>query len=211
MAAKRKTWFAILGLLSWQPMSGYDIKKMIEMALSHFWSESYGQLFPTLNRLVEEGLATKKLDDRGGRRIRHVYSITAKGRRDLDAWFAEPTELPRIRDEHKLKFFLSSRRPAADGVRLIEEYRTQQKQRLELYKDSEQLLELAIETDVLPDELVEVLGDGKTQAGPNQNLMFYLTLRHGIRTVEARLAWCDEARAALTNPKLRSKKGEKRS
>jgi DNA-binding PadR family transcriptional regulator len=40
VAAQRKTWFAILGLLDWRPMSGYDIKKLVEMGLSHFWSES---------------------------------------------------------------------------------------------------------------------------------------------------------------------------
>ena len=56
MAARRKTRFAILGLLSWKPMSGYDIKKLIEMGLQYFWQESYEQLYPTLEALVAEGL-----------------------------------------------------------------------------------------------------------------------------------------------------------
>ena len=60
MAKKQKTRSAILGLLSWQPMSGYDIKKLIEMGLRHFWSESYGQIYPTLEQLVKEGFAAKK-------------------------------------------------------------------------------------------------------------------------------------------------------
>ena len=56
MKRANKTQFAVLGLLSWQPMSGYTIKKLIEMGLTQFWSESYGQLYPTLEKLVETGL-----------------------------------------------------------------------------------------------------------------------------------------------------------
>ena len=79
MKTRSKTQFAVLGLLSWQPMSGYDIKKMITMGLSHFWAESYGQLYPTLEKLVKEGLATKSSESTGKRK-RHVFSITDPGR-----------------------------------------------------------------------------------------------------------------------------------
>ena len=44
-------------LLSWKPMSGYDIKKLVDAGLSHFWNENYGQIYPTLESLVKEGLA----------------------------------------------------------------------------------------------------------------------------------------------------------
>ena len=72
MARKARTHYAILGLLCWKPMSGYDIKKMVEVGLSYFWSESYGQIFPTLNRLVDDGLAT-------GGRIIHELGVTRMG------------------------------------------------------------------------------------------------------------------------------------
>jgi hypothetical protein len=38
--------YAILGLLSIEPMSGYDIRANLEESLAHFWSESYGQIYP---------------------------------------------------------------------------------------------------------------------------------------------------------------------
>ena len=78
MARKRKTWFAILGLLRWKPMSGYDIKKLVEMGLSHFWSESYGSLFPTLNALVDEGLATKRNDPKSPRDPPPISAVTSR-------------------------------------------------------------------------------------------------------------------------------------
>ena len=47
--------FAILGVLSLGAMSGYDVKKLIERSIAHFWNESYGQIYPSLNRLAAEG------------------------------------------------------------------------------------------------------------------------------------------------------------
>ena len=88
-ATKSKTPFAILGLLSWQPMSGYDIKKLVDMGLQHFWNESYGQLYPTLDKLVANGLATRSEETSSGGRRRRVYSITAAGRRAFIDWLRE--------------------------------------------------------------------------------------------------------------------------
>ena len=39
-----KSKYAILGMLSIEPMSGYDIKKEVEKSISNFWTESYGQI-----------------------------------------------------------------------------------------------------------------------------------------------------------------------
>ena len=49
---KSKTRFAVLGILSYGPMSGYDIKKFYEQNVAGFWSESYGQIYPILKRLA---------------------------------------------------------------------------------------------------------------------------------------------------------------
>jgi DNA-binding PadR family transcriptional regulator len=43
---KSKTKYPILGLLAEQPMSGYDIKKLVDVRFSFFWNESYGQSIP---------------------------------------------------------------------------------------------------------------------------------------------------------------------
>jgi len=195
MARKRKTWFAILGLLSWYPMSGYDIKKLVEMSLSHFWSESYGSLFPTLNALVSEGFATKRLDPASGARRRQVYTVTPKGRRAYKKWLHEPADPVQMRNELQLKFFLTSRGSIDDSIRLLEEYRAQQAQRYAEFKASEAMLAEAVRTDVMPEEIEPLLG--KTAEHSNELLIFFLTLRHGILAIEARMAWVDEAVQAL--------------
>jgi PadR family transcriptional regulator AphA len=201
MARKRKTWFAILGLLSWKPMSGYDIKRLVEMSLSHFWSESYGNLFPTLNALVAEGLATKRVDPTSGGRRRQEYAITPEGRRAFKKWLREPADHVQMRNELQLKFFLTSRRSIDESIRLLEEYRAQQKQRYAEFKSSEAILAQAVRTDTMPDEVAPLLGQATERS--NELLIFYLTLRHGILAIEARMAWIAEALRALRARKRR--------
>lgn len=200
---QKKTRFAILGLLSWQPLSGYDIKKLIEMGLSHFWSESYGQLYPTLSQLVVQGLATRKTDPTSGKRTRYVFTITAQGRKELRSWLHDPSDLPRMRNEFLLKFFLSGRQPVDESIRLLTEYRDQQQARHELYTASQKILTRAVRLGVLPDEVAHILthdkpaGGGSKAGTSRQALLFLLTLRHGVLAIESRLAWCDEAIKAI--------------
>ena len=85
--------YAILGVLSRRAMSGYDVKKLIERSIAHFWSESYGQIYPSLNRLADEGLAERRRERQRGKPDRHVYSLTSKGRAELLRWLALPARL----------------------------------------------------------------------------------------------------------------------
>jgi PadR family transcriptional regulator AphA len=209
MARKPRTHHAILGLLCWKPMSGYDIKKMVEVALTYFWNESYGQIFPVLNRLVEDGYATKQLDPASGGRRRQVYTVTKAGRKVFEDWLALPSSKPRLRDEMKLKFFLSARSTKADGTRLLEEYLIQQREHLEMLRESELVLEAAIKQEYLPtelDELASTLGWSEKTSGSKTDahelLVFYLTLRSGVLVAEARVAWAEEVMPILKNGKL---------
>ena len=70
----------------------------------------------------------------------------------------------------------------------------QQQTALDEYKQSEKVLRQAIHDGRYPEELEEILEMTKSagQSGTKQCHIFYLTLRHGIRAIEARLAWCDE-------------------
>ncbi|HEY6374740.1 MAG TPA: PadR family transcriptional regulator [Edaphobacter sp.] len=102
---------ALLGLLSLGPMSGYDIRALIPQSIGYFWSESYGQIYPGLKRLAEAGLVEKKTQRQKGKPDRHVYSLTAAGRRRLRDWLRVPVveEVPRV--ELLLKLFFGAHVP----------------------------------------------------------------------------------------------------
>ena len=177
-------------------MSGYDIKKIVDMGLSHFWNENYGQIYPTLDALVAERLATKSVDKSSGQRTRHLYSITPAGVKAFRQWLKQPTDPPITRNELQLKLFLGSQLPKKASLAMIEEYRVQQLSILQEYRKSEAILRQAIQTGNYSDEVEKILASEKPRrtrkAKAQQCSIFLLTLRHGILAIEARIVWCGE-------------------
>src|SRR5215831_2385226 len=103
--------FALLGMLSLCPGSGYDIKKMVGSSIGYFWNESYGRIYPLLKQLAKEGMIRPQLGNRSGRRARQSYAITEKGARALEEWLRREPRLEPNRSELLLKMFFSGRVP----------------------------------------------------------------------------------------------------
>ena len=82
MANEKKLDCVILGLLSHEELTGYEIKKRMDTTLKYFWGASYGSIYPTLSDLVNRGLATKK-EDGESKRNKLIYTITDMGRNYL--------------------------------------------------------------------------------------------------------------------------------
>lgn len=178
MARENKTRFAVLGLLLWGPMSGYDMKKAIDRSLGHFWTESYGQLYPILTELAAAGLATKQVQPGDGKPDRHVYAITDAGRTVILDWLAYPAEPVKYRLEVLLKLIYSGYLPPAERLAHVTRFRTEQQALLEQYTAIEAHLE-------------------SRHAGNPHAPYWLITVRCGIHTVRAMLAWCDETEATL--------------
>ena len=105
MANINTTQYALLGMLSFKPMSGYDIKKFTDMSISYFWSENYGHIYPVLRKLEKNGLVTKKIKRGKGSPDKKIYSITEDGRNALRAWLSAPVQKEIFRLEILLKLF----------------------------------------------------------------------------------------------------------
>jgi PadR family transcriptional regulator, regulatory protein AphA len=94
----------ILGMVSVAPRTGYDIKRIADFSTKFFWGASYGQIYPELKRLENAGLVSSREEPRGAVR-RRVYTLTERGKRALDEWLTNDTELFDLRDEGLLKLF----------------------------------------------------------------------------------------------------------
>lgn len=123
MARRNTTRFAVLGMLSYMPMSGYDMKKFSDNSLNHFWKENYGAIYPVLGRLESEGLISQVEGEGGGRADRRVYDLTPEGRDALDAWLTEMPEVPVLRVEILLKLFFGHWGDPKEMIAMVEEYR----------------------------------------------------------------------------------------
>src|SRR5438093_13649890 len=123
MAKENKSRYAILGMLSQGPRSGYAIKRAIEQSVANFWKESYGQIYPILKQLADEGLTTSHAEKQAGKPERYVYTITEQGRAELRRWLSEPIEYAVERNELLLKLFFGKRGSVADNIKHVQEFR----------------------------------------------------------------------------------------
>ncbi len=167
------TRFALLGLLSLAPCSGYDLKKLSQESIAHFWSESYGQIYPTLRRLEAEGLTTRHTQRHPGRPDRQVCALTARGRQEMTRWLALPARSEPPRSELLLKLFFGGRVPASSSRRQVEAFRHLHQQLLERYRQVERSL--------------------RTHHARHPDLRWWLiTLSFGRHRSRAFISWCDE-------------------
>ena len=187
---KSKTRFAVLGILSYGPMSGYDIKKFYEQNVAGFWSESYGQIYPILKRLAEEELATKSIHKQEGKPDRHIYALTEKGREELQQWLLESTGRHIGRHETLLKLMFGKQIPIAANILQIEHFRNRQANEL---KEIESLKERFTQEEV-----------------DDPNLPFWqLAFTYGEHVNRAYINWAEEALAALRKMESKTSSREK--
>ncbi len=105
-------------------MTGYEIKKRVGTALKSVTNASYGTLYPTLHRLLEEGAVQMEEKRQSHRPVRKVYRITARGQQELDAWLQQPAGADQVRREFLLKLFLAGEVPSEELINLFYHRRT---------------------------------------------------------------------------------------
>jgi len=178
MSKENKSRYAVLGALTYAPMSGYDLKKFMQGSTNHFWTENYAQIYPMLKQLTQEGLTVSHTQRQEGRPERHVYVLTEKGWEELRRWLAEPAERQVERNELLLKLFFGRRVPVATNSEHMQRYRG-------LIADSLQHFE-GIEATI------------QTPYAENPELPYWLiTLNYGKHISQALLHWCDETISVL--------------
>ncbi len=120
----------ILGMISLGERTGYDIKQLVDKSTRHFWAASYGQIYPELKRLEEQGLIRGRPEPTGGR-PRMVYEATPEGQEALHRWLESATEpLWELRDEGMLKLFFSDQVTPEQRIQNIRAMRERQERKL---------------------------------------------------------------------------------
>ncbi len=166
-----KTQYVILGLLTEGPMTGYDIKKIIDIRFSFFWNESYGQLYPMLKALTDDKLITAEKSGEG--RAKVTYAITPQGRMALKEWLEAPVEKETFRIELLLKMYFSG----GTGTDVM-------KNHIQTYRET-QLKQLAVLSG-FEKELLSIADDHNNHRDVLRVVAF------GQKAYSAYIEWCDE-------------------
>ena len=182
----QKTRFAVLGMLTIQPMSGYDIRKTVEASIVHFWNESYGQIYPMLKQLARDGLIAPRTGGDASRN-RQEYVITAKGRAALEAWLSAAPGRQLVRNELLLKLFFAGNAPLECSLRHVEKFRAAEAAELQHFRRMERALVLEHST--------------------HPSLPYWLiTLRFGISHCAAGIRWAEDTLRELKRSARRKRK-----
>ncbi len=168
----RQTDYVILGLLSEEPMTGYQIKQIIDIRFKYFWNESYGQLYPSLRTLREKGFIE---EDASGddARSRKAYRLTLSGLDALKSWLEQPVEKESMRLEILLKMYFSHLVDADVMLRHVLKFKAEHERDLQVLDGFENELRQIEYDDPAHPTVLRVVDFGR-------------------RANRAYLNWCDE-------------------
>jgi len=114
--------YAILGLLSWKPLSGYDIKKIISESDLYPWSGNNNQIYRSLVEIHAEGLVSQEVLLQETLPARKVYTITQKGLTALRAWVQSTPELPELHNTFLIQLAWADQLSGAEMDAMISKY-----------------------------------------------------------------------------------------
>ena len=167
--------YAILGFLNYKPLSGYDLKKIFDNSVRHFWSADQSQIYRTLARLTDQGMADVEVVEQEDRPDRKLYHITPSGQQALIDWLGGPFPMQEARSAPLVQVFFSGKLPddvvRAKFVEAAALFRT--------------FLERYQQVPFQIDEYVDMVNS------PREVFFWMLTLELGKKTMQAQLEWAE--------------------
>lgn len=167
---------ALLGFLTLEPMTGYELHKLFKQSANHFWAADQSQIYRTLGELEANGMLSSTLQPQEGKPDRRCYALLAKGQQEFDRWLASPIPDDVNREPFLLRIFFADALGKAGVLALIEERRIAAAETLAAFQGLQEQLDPIIEA----------------HRGDLRMHLSTFTLRNGILHYQAELAWLDE-------------------
>jgi PadR family transcriptional regulator AphA len=181
--------YAILGFLNYLPLSGYDLKKMFDTSVQHFWPADQSQIYRTLARLTEQGSVEMDVIHQEDRPDRKVYHITPPGREQLQGWLrAMPSAEPN-RSTALIQVFFCGQLSDEEILAKFEAVAAMMRVVLDRYNQ-------------IPAQLEEYT---HMVNSPREIYFWLLTLDLGLRTMRANLEWAEYIIEQLKKGKVPAK------
>ena len=181
--------FAILGFLNYHPYTGYDLKKIFDTSIRHFWPADQSQIYRTLSKLTENGWAEREKVPQDDRPDRKVYSITESGRQELLRWISDPPPMGEPRSAPLVQVFFAGNLSDEEVLAKFEGFAATMRATLAQY-----------------DQIPKMLGPYQQEiSSPREHFFWMLTLENGIRTMRSNLEWAESVIERIKNGKVPDK------
>jgi DNA-binding PadR family transcriptional regulator len=166
---------AILGFLSYEPLSGYDLKRIFDRSVSHFWPAVQSQIYKSLMHMEALGWLEVETISQAPRPPRKLYHLTPAGEAELMRWLQEPQPLHEVRLPWLIQVFFAGQLPDEHVLSLLRHQLNLQKQRLQGY------------AAIPPDNQADM-----NEADPRQRFFWLLTVDFGVSQALAQVRWLEE-------------------
>jgi PadR family transcriptional regulator, regulatory protein AphA len=178
--------FALLGFLNYHPYTGYDLKKIFDTSVRHFWPADQSQIYRTLARLTEQGLAEMEKVPQADRPDRKVYHITEAGRTELLKFLAGPPPMGEPRSAPLIQVFFAGQLSDEEILAKFEGFAAMMRAILSQY-----------------DQVPGMLGPFQEEiTSPREHFFWLLTLENGIRGMRANLEWVESVIERIKNKEV---------
>ncbi|MCA9934343.1 MAG: PadR family transcriptional regulator [Ardenticatenaceae bacterium] len=177
---------AILGFLNYRPYSGYDLKKIFDTSVRHFWPADQSQIYRTLSRMNKEGWVDIEMVHQESRPDRKLYHITTAGQEALRQWLATPLPPQENRSADMIQVFFAGQLADEEILALFERAADNIRAGLARYAQ-------------IPRE-IEAYSEYTTS--PREFFFWMLTLDVGMHTLQANLAFIEALIQRIRNGEI---------
>lgn len=180
--------YAILGLLSWRALSGYDLKKIFEESVALYWTGNNNEIYRSLVDLRERGLVSVEVQPQEKLPARKVYRVTDEGRAALSAWAASAPELPQRRHALLIQLAWADTLPPTTLDNLLAQY-----------EDEVQTQAVISRAQMKPGQAGERARflDPSGARSPREAILWRAVLQNWAAFYESELAWVRNLRREL--------------
>jgi DNA-binding PadR family transcriptional regulator len=127
--------YAILGILSYKSLTGYDLKKIIQDSPFMHWSGNNNQIYKSLVELHEEGLVTNEIYHQESSPSKKIYTITDEGRAELKDYIRSTPEPPEFKKTFLIQLAWSDQLNSEELFTLLSNYENEVRMQLILQKE----------------------------------------------------------------------------
>lgn len=169
---------ALLGLIKYQPMTGYDLKATFTASINNFWNASLPQIYRTLHQMEKKGWVSSNIEQQKGKPNKKIYQITDNGIKELRNWLSKPIELEQDKNKMLIKIFFGNQMKRQDLIYQIRERREHEIKFLEKART----------------EHIKSVDQYALKLNAKDDARFWLlSLDFGIRESKMIVEWCDSA------------------
>ena len=178
--------YAILGFLNYHPYSGYDLKKIFDTSVRHFWPADQSQIYRTLSRLTEQGNVEMEKVPQENRPDRKVYHITEAGRTELMQWLSGPPPIDSQRSAPLIQVFFAGQLSDEEALAKFESFAAIMRAALAQYN-----------------QVTDHIGPFQDEIpSAREHFFWMLTLENGIANMRANLAWAESVITRIKNNEI---------